>query len=148
MPGSRSPGASPSCKHARPRHRKDATWQSPPSTTSPLAPRDREWDGAAAEKRIRAWADAEDKPNGKYRDAHIWYDADSKQNFTAYKLLFTDIVNGRQVAVPRAIMAAGNIMQGSRGGIDLPESDITRSRTTSRSTTRKWARPPPGNGTE
>jgi hypothetical protein len=28
--------------------------------------------------------------------------------------------------VPRAIMAAGNIMQGSRGGIDLPESDITR----------------------
>ena len=28
--------------------------------------------------------------------------------------------------MPRAIMAAGNIMQGSRGGIDLPESDITR----------------------
>jgi hypothetical protein len=92
----------------------------------PLAPRDREWDGAAAEKRVRAWADAQDKPNGKYRDAHIWYDAGSKQNFTAYKLLFTDIVNGRHVAVPRAIMAAGNIMQGSRGGIDLPESDITR----------------------
>lgn len=92
----------------------------------PLAPRDREWDGAAAEKRVRAWADAEDKPNPRYRDAHIWYDADSTQNFTAYKLLFTDIVNGRQVAVPRAIMAAGNIMQGSRGGIDLPESDITR----------------------
>jgi hypothetical protein len=35
----------------------------------PLASRDREWDGAAAEKRIRAWADAEDKPSGKYRDA-------------------------------------------------------------------------------
>jgi hypothetical protein len=92
----------------------------------PLAARDREWDGAAAEKRIRAWADAEDEPNGKYRDAHLWYDAGRKQNFTAYKLLITDVVNGRQVAVPRAIMAAGNIMQGSRGGIDLPESDITR----------------------
>ena len=64
----------------------------------PLAPRDREWDGAAAEKRVRAWADAEDKPNPRYRDAHIWYDADSTQNFTAYKLLFTDIVNGRQSA--------------------------------------------------
>jgi hypothetical protein len=94
----------------------------------PLASRDREWDGAAAEKRVRAWAGAGDRPNGKYRDAHIWYDAGRKDNFTAYKLLFTDIVNGRQVAVPRAIMAAGNIMQGSRGGIDLPEPDITRAK--------------------
>jgi hypothetical protein len=71
----------------------------------PLASRDREWDGAAAEKRVRAWADAEDKPNPRYRDAHLWYDASSKQNFTAHKLLFTDIVNGRHVAMPRAIMA-------------------------------------------
>jgi hypothetical protein len=92
----------------------------------PLASRDRAWDGAAAEKRVRAWAGAQQEPNGKYRDAHIWYDASSKQNFTAYKLLITDIVDDRQVAVPRAIIAAGNIMQGSRGGIDLPESDITR----------------------
>ena len=75
---------------------------------------------------MRAWADAEDKPDGKYRDAHVWYDAGSKQNFTAYKLLFTDVIDGRMVAVPRAITAAGNIMQGSRGGIDLPESDIPR----------------------
>jgi hypothetical protein len=89
-------------------------------------PAGREWDGAAAEKRVRAWADAEDKPDGKYRDAHVWYDVGSKQNFTAYKLLFTDVIDGRMVAVPRAITAAGNIMQGSRGGIDLPESDIPR----------------------
>ncbi|HEX4830975.1 MAG TPA: hypothetical protein VH478_07780 [Trebonia sp.] len=94
----------------------------------PLANRDREWDGAAADKRVREWADAQDEPNGRYRDAHIWYDAGSKQNFTAYKLLITDIVNGRQVAVPRAVMAAGNIMQGARGGIDLPGPDISRAR--------------------
>lgn len=94
----------------------------------PLAPRNRRWDGAAAEKRVRAWAGAEDKPNGKYRDAHIWYDAGSKQNFTAYKLLFTDIVDGRHVAVPHAVIAAGNIMQGAHGGIDIPESDITRTK--------------------
>jgi hypothetical protein len=36
-----------------------------------LALRDREWDGAAAEKRVRAWADAQDKPTPRYRDAHI-----------------------------------------------------------------------------
>jgi len=53
----------------------------------PLAGRDREWDGDAAEKRVRRWADAQDNPNAKYRDAHVWYDADNKDNFGAYKLL-------------------------------------------------------------
>ena len=92
----------------------------------PLADRDREWDGDAAEKRVRAWADAEDEPNEKYRDAHVWYDADKKDNFTAYKLLIADVINGRLVAVPRGVMAAGAVMQGSRGGVDLPGKDIDR----------------------
>ena len=92
----------------------------------PLADRDREWDGAAAEKRVREWAGATDEPNGKYRDAHVWYDADKKENFTAYKLLVADVVDGRLKAVPRGVMAAGNIMQGARGGIDLPDKDVDR----------------------
>jgi hypothetical protein len=92
----------------------------------PLADRDREWDGAAAEKRVREWAGAEDEPNAKYRDAHVWYDAENKDNFTAYKLLIGDVISGRLVAVPRGIMAAGNVMQGSRGGVDLPRADIGR----------------------
>jgi len=92
----------------------------------PLADRDREWDGAAAEKRVREWAGATDEPNEKYRDAHVWYDADKKENFTAYKLLVADVVDGRLKAVPRGVMAAGNIMQGARGGIDLPDKDVDR----------------------
>jgi hypothetical protein len=92
----------------------------------PLADRDRKWDGGAAEKRVRKWAGAEDKPNARYRDVHLWYDADSKDNFTAYKLLIADVVDGRLVAVPRGVMAAGNIMDGARGGIDLPKDDISR----------------------
>lgn len=91
-----------------------------------LTDRDREWDGAAAEKRVRSWADAEDGPNAKYRDAHVWYDADKKDNFTAYKLLIADIIDGQIKAVPRGFMAAAAVMQGSRGGIVLPESDIDR----------------------
>ena len=94
----------------------------------PVANRDREWDGAAAEKRVREWAGAEDEPNEKYRDAHVWYDADKKQNFTAYKLLIADVIDGRLHAVPRGVMAAGNVMQGSRGGVDLPKEDIDRVR--------------------
>lgn len=92
----------------------------------PLADRDREWDGGAAEKRVRKWAGAEDEPNQKYRDAHVWYDGDKKDNFTSYKLLIADVIDGKLTAVPRGVMAAGAIMQGSRGGIDLPESDIDR----------------------
>ncbi len=92
----------------------------------PLADRDREWDGAAAEKRVREWAGAQDEPNARYRDAHAWYDGEKKQNFTAYKLLIADVVDGRLVAVPRGVMAAAAVMQGSRGGVDLPDNDIQR----------------------
>ena len=92
----------------------------------PLADRDREWDGDAAERRVRRWADAEDEPNEKYRDAHVWYDADNKDNFTAYKLLIADVVGGDLKAVPRGVMAAGNVMQGARGGVDIPGDDVDR----------------------
>jgi hypothetical protein len=92
----------------------------------PLADRDREWDGAAAERRVRRFTGAEDEPNERYRDAHVWYDAEKKQNFTAYKLLIADVVDNRLVVVPHGLMAAGNVMQGSRGGIDLPAKDVDR----------------------
>jgi hypothetical protein len=92
----------------------------------PLADREREWDVDAAERRVREWASATEKPNAKYRDAHVWYDADAKDNFTAYKLLIADVIDGRLYAVPRGVMAAGNVMQGARGGVDLPAKDVDR----------------------
>jgi len=33
---------------------------------------------------------------------------------------------GRLVAVPRGVMAAAAVMQGSRGGVQLPQQDIPR----------------------
>jgi len=92
----------------------------------PLADREREWDGDAAEKRVRKWAGAQDEPNEKYRDAHVWYDADKKDTFGAYKLIIADVVGGKLTAVPRGVMAAAAVMQGSRGGVDLPQKDIDR----------------------
>ena len=85
----------------------------------PLGDRNRRWDGTAAEKRVRKWAGAQDAPNQKYRRAHVWYDRDAKDNFTAHKLLIADVVDGELTVMPRAVMAAGAIMQGSRGGVDL-----------------------------
>jgi hypothetical protein len=93
-----------------------------------LADRDRKWDGDAAETRVRAWAGAEERPNERYRDAHVWYDADNKDEYGAYKLLIADVIDGRLSAVPRAIMAAAGVVQGARGGVDLPERDIDRVR--------------------
>lgn len=92
----------------------------------PLADRDQDWDGSSAEKRVREWAGAEDGPNEKYRNAHLWYDREKKDNFTAYKLLITDVVDDKLKVVPRGLMAAGNVMQGSRGGVDLPADDVDK----------------------
>lgn len=92
----------------------------------PLADRDHQWDGDAADKRVRVWADAEGEPDAAYRDAHVWYDRDKAGNFGSYKLLIADVVDGRLKAVPRAIMAAGNVIQGGRGGVDLPAGDLDK----------------------
>jgi hypothetical protein len=94
----------------------------------PLADRNREWDAAEAEKRVRAWAGADDHPNRKFRGAHVWYDRDNQDEFGAYKLPIADVVDGRLKAVPRAIMSAGGIMEGARGGIDIPSKDVSRVR--------------------
>ena len=77
-------------------YRDTSTCRSPTGT--------RRWNGGSAEKRVRKWADAQDEPNAKYRRAHLWYDDDAPDNFTSYKLLFADVVDGKLVAVPRGIM--------------------------------------------
>ena len=45
---------------------------------------------------------------------------------TAYKLLMADVIDGKLTAVPRGVMAAGNVMEGSRGGGDVQKDDIPR----------------------
>ena len=92
----------------------------------PLADRDREWDAAAADKRVRKWADAEDEPDAKYRDAHVWYDKDNKDNFGAYKLLIADIVNGKLTAVPARGDGGRRGDAGLTRGCRSAEDDIDR----------------------
>ncbi len=90
----------------------------------PLADRDREWDGDAAESRVREWAKAEDGPNDRYRKAFVWYDGEKAENFGSYKFPIADVIDGKLKAVPRGVFAAAAVMEGSRGGANLPKKDI------------------------
>ena len=109
----------------------------------PLADRELEWNADAAEDRVRNWADAEKMPNQKYRQAHVWYDADRKDEFGAYKLPIADVVHGHLEVVPRAVMSAGAVMDGARGGIDLPRREIGRVKSHLAKYYRKMGEQPP-----
>lgn len=90
----------------------------------PLADRDREWSGDEANKRVREWAGAEDGPNDRYRKAFVWYDPENADKFKGYKFQIADVVDGNLKAVPRAIISAAGVMDGARGGANLPQDDI------------------------
>jgi len=96
----------------------------PPFQDLPLADRGHHWDADEAEKRVRQWAGAEDQPNDEYRQAFVWYNEDKPGNFTSYKLPIADVIDGRLTAVPRAIIAAAAVLDGARGGVNIPAEEV------------------------
>ncbi len=88
----------------------------------PLADRGHTWDADGADKRVRAWADAEKKPNGKYGEAFLVQDEDGSR-FGDYKLPFADVLDGKLTAIPKGIFAAAAAIQGARGGVKLSTAD-------------------------
>jgi len=99
-----------------------------PYQNLPLADRAKAWEQSAAEKRVRTWADASDEPNTKYRRAFLWFDSDNSELFGSYKLQIGDVVDGDLVAVPRGVFAVAAVLQGARGGVEIPEADKARVR--------------------
>lgn len=89
----------------------------------PLAPRDREWDSTAAEKRVRDYTKSTEAPSADYKKFFMYYDAEAPELFGSYKLLFADIIDGEPHIVPRAIFAIAGILNGARGGVDISEAD-------------------------
>jgi HK97 family phage prohead protease len=98
----------------------------------PLASRERPWDSGQSLSRVRSWAgggtDLADMNWSRYRRAFLWYDSEAPEQVGSYKLPIADFVDGRLVAVPRGIFAAAAALQGARGGVDIPEADVTRIR--------------------
>lgn len=100
------------------------------STDIPLnAERDRAYIDGEAEARIQKWASsdgsgAKDKMGwDKYASVHFWRDPSNKTNFSGYKLKFADIVDGQASAIWHAVVAVAAVMQGARGGVDIPDAD-------------------------
>ena len=99
------------------------------SASWPLAERDAEWDGGAAEKRVREWAgvdgdDPSDSAWTKYGSAHFWTDPDAKDKLGGYKLPFCDVIDGKVTAIPKGVFGAAGAIQGSRGGVKIPSADV------------------------
>lgn len=93
--------------------------------------RDHAWDAAAADGRVRKWASSDDSGDKdkmswpKYRRAFFWYDSANAEGFAGYKLGFADVDAGTLKAVPRGIFAVAAVLQGGRGGVDIPEAEQT-----------------------
>jgi len=97
-------------------------WKASGDTDLPLTDHDREWDGDQAHKRIFEWAGGDSFDPKKARRAFFAYDSDEPENKTSYKLPFATVINGKLKAVPRGIYAVAQVLEGARGGVDLPAS--------------------------
>jgi len=90
----------------------------------PIAARDKAWSAAAADKRVQKWAGGKDAMDwDKYGKAFFYCDESDKEKLGSYKLQFADIVDGELTAIPRAIFAVAAVLQGARGGVDIPDAD-------------------------
>jgi HK97 family phage prohead protease len=90
----------------------------------PLASADIEWNPDLAIQRVRDFLQADEAPNPAYKRGFSWYDKAQPESFSSYKLPIADIVSGELVAVPRAIFAAAAAINGARGCINIPDSEI------------------------
>ena len=93
----------------------------------PLASRDRSWDASAADKRVRAYSGGEENMDwSKYGKAFFYVDPEMKDKLGGYKLGFADVIDGKLMAIPRGIFAVAAVLQGSRGGVDIPDADAAK----------------------
>lgn len=92
------------------------------SVDLPVATRDHKWDGDGATTRVFDWADGDTEKIGQ---AYFWRDPDADPaTKTAWKLGYADVVDGALTIIPGGVSAALAAVNGARGGVDIPESDM------------------------
>jgi hypothetical protein len=100
-------------------------WKVSGKTDLPLTDDDRKWDDDKARAGIFKWAGWPDDPDPvKARQAFFAYDDDDGDEKQSYKLPFAVVIDGRLKAVPHALHAVAGVLEGARGGVDLPKDVI------------------------
>jgi len=56
----------------------------------------------------------------------MYFDGQSPELFGSYKLLYADIIDNEPHIVPRAVFAIAGILEGARGGVNIPDADKNR----------------------
>ncbi len=102
------------------------TWKASGKMDLPLTRDSREWDGDEARAAIFKWAGWPNDPQPtKARQAFFAYDDNATDEKGSYKLPFATIVSGELKAVPHALHAVAAVLEGGRGGVDLPRTVIS-----------------------
>lgn len=94
-------------------------------SSMPVADPGHGWDGGTARGRVRSWADGDMR---KYRRAFLWWDSGNPENFSSYKLPIADVIDGTLTIIPKAVSAALGAINGARGGVAIPDSDMSQAR--------------------
>jgi HK97 family phage prohead protease len=94
-----------------------------PFRNFPIASKESQWDSLQATRRVREFTNSTEKPSSSYKKAFLWYDENNADTFGAYKLPFVDVIDGDLKIVPRAIFAVAAVLQGARGGVNVPSED-------------------------
>lgn len=100
-------------------------WKAVGKTNLPLTGDDRDWDGDSAKDAIFDWAGwPDDKHPEKAKQAFFAVEDEEADEKQSYKLPFATIVGGELKAVPRGIQAVAVVLEGGRGGVDLPDDVV------------------------
>ena len=97
----------------------------PATHRSPTAPKERDWDWDGTDK----MSELIDRGWDTVATAHAWYDPgedaehDPPRQKGAYKLPHHELVDGRLKVVWRGVVAAMTVVNGARGGVDIPDRD-------------------------
>jgi len=87
---------------------------------------DSAWDKNKSIKQIREFTGSEDKPSATYKNGFMYYDKEDSENFSAYKLPYIYVEDGKMKANPRALSAIVGAISGARGGLKIPNEDKSK----------------------